>query len=1055
MKKKVLLVILTVVLLAVSVIVSVSCGKDEVEALYKPTNVTYDGARLTWQKVDLAEYYTVSINGGEEKRANAPYYNFDAKGEEFDVTVNAVIDGKSHGETHHFTPLESIEQIYIADDGTLTWEAMTTSVSYRISVNGKVLDTDLDVAEYKPEPGNNRIKIRPVVSGDNSYYSYWSDEVQIYINSAPSNINYDGENLTWLGNASSYEINANGEKITVQGNKYALVSGNHDFTVEIKAIGDHTATFDSEVASETFYYLKPAADFAVENGILLWTPVENADGYTVRINGAIQPTKVTEAKYESLKAGSSLEVEVIPYKNEGKFFSVWSEKQTIYLLEAPTTIWNADLELDGEANNNLVWDLVDGAVGYVVEIEKDGTVLINESLPSTQMAFAYAYLDAGKYSVRVKAVAEVGSDYYDSKFSQDIDVIRLEAPKADGNSYITSDASDLAKGFTVKYQGVTGATGYQLYKDGALLEGKFSTVLSISDNDVSDDSVTAEQNYTYVLRAMGGVKTVNGKTTVALSSLTSESLSFNITVLPMPTNLAMSGFTASWGAVNGNNGYSIKYGGNAYGATQTSYDLSTLNAGTFDVSVCTKGNGGATLASNYTAPLVVERLRCPTNIKISYGTGDGQLLFDAVANATSYAVYLDLSTQALPENAFDNMYQYIREDGTVLSMVAVANKYNDLGTIYYMTSQASPTQQFIRLAAPQFPEGAFANSVELQWNASDNINTAEYTPTYEVWLDNIAQTGGEQNGTRFNIEYLAGGSTYTFKVKAKGNDTKYLDSEFSVDIDIYKLATPQLKIENNQYTWNNVTNASSYVLMIDGKRVDNEAHVSGSKNYYTPNYTTIGKHKVELYAVGDGGYNTINSATYTYEQVVQQLLAPEISYSYSNESFVNGGSIIVTITKETENNNGYIYEIAGESISSNELSASKQIESTGAYYVRTKALGGKIDANEIYYIDSQFAGGGTGYQITLLAPPTVASFSINSDGAIKWAVISGSYGYDYQIALDGGAYGEVLHTGTASLDPIDNFQSYRTIKIKVRASGNGEGAITSEWVEYTWTNPNA
>ncbi|MBQ7760558.1 MAG: hypothetical protein IJ400_00750 [Clostridia bacterium] len=1052
MTKRTLITLLAVVMVLVSVFAFVSCNKDDLSL--KPTNVAYDGVRLTWQRVELAEYYTISINGGEEQRVNTNRYNFECS-EEFDVVVNSVVNGKTYGDTHHFTPLDPIEALYVAEDGTITWDPISQATGYRVSVNGKVLDTDLTIEEYKPEPGSNRIKIRPVVSGDDSYYSVWSEEKQVYVNTTPSNIKYDGEFLTWLGNASTYEITANGTTETVQGNKHQFFADGHDFTVEIKALGDHVATFDSGVASETFYYLKPATDFAVENGILLWTPVESADGYTIRINGAIQGDKVTEAKYENLVAGKSLEVEVLPYKNEGKFFSSWSEKQTIFLLDAPTTSWNADLELDGEANNNLVWDLVSGAVGYVVEIEKDGVVLVNETLPSTQMAFGYAYIDAGKYNVRVKAVAEVGSDYYDSRFSQDIEVTRLSAPKPDGNNYIVSKDNDLSSGFTVKYQAVQGAYGYQLYKDGALLDGKFATTLQISDNDVADDSVTAEQNYTYIVRSMGGVKVTNGKTTVALSSLTSESLSFNITVLPMPTSLTMSGYNASWSAVNGNNGYAVKYGGNAFTATQTTYDLSTLNAGSYDVSVCTKGNGGATLPSNYTAPVVVERLRYPTGIKISYGAGDGQLGFDPVANATSYDVYLDLSTQALPENAFDNMYQYIREDGTVLSMVAVANKYNDLGTIYYMTSQPSPTQQFIRLSAPVFPEGAFANSTEIVWNASANINTAEYTPTYEVWLDNIAQTGGEQNGTRFNIEYLAGGSTYTFKIKAKGNDTKYLDSEFSVDIDIYKLATPQLKIENNQYTWSGVTNASSYVLEIDGKRVENDAHVSGSKYYYTPNYTTIGNHTVKLYAVGDGGYNTINSATYTYTQKVEQLLAPEIKYSYSNAYFVNGGSIIVEVTKESENNSGYLYEIAGESFSSSNTSASKPIESTGTYSVRAKALGGKIDANEIYYIDSQFAGGGTGYQMILLAAPTVASFSLNSDGAVKWAVISGSYGYDYQISYDGSEYSEIQHTGTASLDPIDNFKSYRTIKFKVRASGDGSSSITSEWVEYTWTNPNA
>ncbi len=745
----------------------------------------------------------------------------------------------------HFIPLDTIETITVSDSGELSWSEVVGASAYRISLNGDILPDDVTDTHYTAQAGSNRIKIRPVVSGDNSYYSAWSAEKQVFVNFAPTKIAYDGEQLSWLGNAVNYAVTINGQTQTVSGTKLRYDSENRDFTVEVKALGDHITSFDSSSTEDSFHYLQPATGLIVENGSLHWNEVDNAEGYQIKINGVVQNQAISATQYDNLTAGSSLAVQVKPYNNSGNYFSSWSEEKNIYILPAPTVSWNADLELDGDTNNNFVWNAVSGAVGYAVELEKDGNVTRSD-YPSVQMAFGYAYSQVGVYKVRVKAVAEAGSDYYDSKYSKDITVERLAAPQASGNNYITSDPSSLASGFTVNYTSVSGATGYQMYKDGVLMDGKLSTVLALSDNDVADNSISAQQEYNYTVRSMGGVKTVSGSTHVFLPCLTDNALSFNITVQAMPTDLTMQGFSAQWSAVSGNNGYAVKYSGTVLNATATAMDLSTLHAGSYDVSVCTRGNGGATLASNYTAAINVQRLNAPTNIRISYGTGDGQLGFDNVANAKSYQVFLDQSAQALPENSFDNMYQYIQE----------------------------------------------------------------------------------------------------------------------------------------------------------------------------------------------------------------ACLAPEISYGYSNEQFVNGGTIDVTITKESANANGYLYEIAGESMDSKNTTVHKSIESTGSYVIRVKAKGGLFDSDDVYYIDSQFAGGGSGYSITLLAPPTASSFSLNSDGAVKWATITGASGYDYQISYNGGEYEAMEHTGTASLDPIANFKNYKTIKIRVRAAGNGESTISSAWVEFTWTNPN-
>ena len=159
----------------------------------------------------------------------------------------------------------------------------------------------------------------------------------------------------------------------------------------------------------------------------------------------------------------------------------------------------------------------------------------------------------------------------------------------------------------------------------------------------------------------------------------------------------------------------------------------------------------------------------------------------------------------------------------------------------------------------------------------------------------------------------------------------------------------------------------------------------------------------------------------------------------------------MTISKESLNNNGYQYEIAGQTITSKTSSAEKVIENTGTYTIRVKALGGAFDSDGVYYTDSDYTGGNSGYQITLLAQP--GDFSINSDGVIKWDIVQNAYGYEYQISFDGEAFGDVTQSAYSSLDPLANYNQYQTITIRVRAKGNATGTVvTSEWAEWTWTN---
>lgn len=1040
--------LLVIVALAISL---VACNKVE-ELLYGgPENVAYDGQYIVWSNVDGAKHYTVSINGGEAVRANSTTYAYSST-DSFEVTVSAVFDDFVKSTSITFKPLAKIQNLIVSDNGEVSWNAVSGASAYSVSVNGSVqtiTDTRISVAE-----GSNKVKVKPIVSGDSTYFSSYSDEVNVYVYGAPTNIKYDGTSLTWSGNSASYQVTINGNSQEVKGNTFSYSSDNKDFTAEVKALGNHTSTYDSKSVSEDFRYLDAVTEIQVADGALKWNAIPGAEGYKIKIDGIVQKASVTVAQYDNLSSGKSQDIAVMPYNNSGNYFSSWSAEKTVYILDTPIVDWNNSLALDGKENNNYTWNIVNAAGGYTVRLIKDGGTPVIETYGNSISAFGYAYKDVGKYTIEVKANADSHSaNYYDSKYSSPITVERLAAPMATSENFITSDKDKLASGFTVNFLPVSGASGYQLYKDGNELDGKYTTGSAITDSNVVDSTNIQQQNYNYFICSMGGMKTVNGAKYVTLPCLTKDALSFEITVQATPQNLLMVGFKLSWNHVIGNNGYTVAHSGTTVTANAENIDLSTLKAGTYSVTVCARGNGSNVLASNYSAPANIERLSYPTNIRMN-SKSDGTLEWNTdnpQANVKSYTVFLGGSaseTGKIDGSSFTNMYQHISTAGTTLSIVANNNDYNDDETLYYMSSEASPTQRFIRLATPIFPEGAIAGGTELVWNAPANINTSKYPPSYEVYktpTDKVDENF--YNATKYNIESLSAGQ-HTFYVKAIGNGTEYVDSALSEVITFEKIATPSIRIEDGKYVWDAVSYASSYYLEIDGTKVNDAFQVSGQTYSYKPRFTSEGTHIVKLKAVGDRK-SSVDSAFDVHNQTVKVLSRPEISYRYSAES-----GIIVTVTKLSEHCSGYQYEIGSVSSQSTETTYSQFVQSASSYSIRVKALGGSFDAEGTYYTDSLYVGGSASDTITILAAPSESSFKMTGSGIISWGSIGSALGYYYQISFDGGEYSDVTQTGESRYIVGNNYNQYSKISIKVCARGDGNKMITSSWTEWTWTNSN-
>lgn len=179
MKRKICLFILSLVALIAGAFAVSACSKVD-NMLYTPQNVAYDGQYVTWNKVELADYYYVTINGGEKARSNSTTYAYQSD-DTFEVTVSSVSDGEEKASTSQtFKPLAKINEVFVSDNGEISWDAVAGANAYTVSVNGAtqtVTDTRISTLPV----GSNRVKVKPIVSGDNTFYSTFSQEVNVYM----------------------------------------------------------------------------------------------------------------------------------------------------------------------------------------------------------------------------------------------------------------------------------------------------------------------------------------------------------------------------------------------------------------------------------------------------------------------------------------------------------------------------------------------------------------------------------------------------------------------------------------------------------------------------------------------------------------------------------------------------------------------------------------------------------------------------------------------------------------------------------------------------------
>lgn len=1090
MKKKFLLLAMIAILSLSFVTVLSACNKQEETGPVKletPDDFDYDGTNITWAGSKVANVrYEVVTNEDDPVTRTAPSHSYKA-GEDGSFTVSVTAKAPEGSEeyldsdtvTKTFYKITAVENIQFTEDATMTWDPVANATGYKVEYNG----TNSKVSEctFNNLPaGNYIVKVKAIRESEPDHVYYTENPLSNSITVLESVINdrityVDGQ-IKWnnITRAVNYRVWIDdSDQGIVPTNSMTYDSQNQTFTVKVLALGnpDQKIFNARETASRIFKYLAPATNLVMEDGILTWDAVKDADGYEIKIGNGSPKDIGKDPVYDKFTPGTTTTLRIRAYSKDNTYYAGWTEEYSFYLLKSPVLKWT-DKELDGAYGEPVSWDKIENATGYLAEIKgpTDDYNKIDE-LGFDGVGYGSDFLQVGTYTIRVKALADT-NNACNSKWSEPITVVRLAAPQRTAGQSIKSDPNDMTKGFTVTFGNVAEASGYRLYKNDHPSRTNDDGKPQITDymNDTGNEGDTA----TFALQSIG--KAYNSATRKrVLDSLRSEKDAFTITVLATPsiTTTPIEGMKYRFGEVDGTSKYTIAKDG-AYDPvshTDEGYDLSDLKGGqSYNIQVNARGNESDVLSSKYTAVTTVFRLSAPDNIRILTDQGSAGILKFDVGNAfaESFEYTIDGVKYELDKSGSDNIADKIGTD-TKLFMKSIGGVYKN-GT-YYMDSPDSATKNFTKLQTPAISTNKKMTGTKIVWTKISNY--AQYSPKYRVVRGSDgAVIGNNIDVGEFDIDdRLDGGTSETYYIYAIGNGTTYINSDKpDQGIEIERLATPEVTIDTTEmaYKWNVVENAKEYQVYVDGTREQTiQSNANTDVYYYRPTFTKVKQegYAVRIVAVGNNEDGLMDSKAFTKTQKTQQLTSPSLTYdniSYDKEFVSEDGNINVNITA-VNGALGYAYVVKGTEVrktehyygAAHEYSASEVLtysynaKSSGDFEIYVYALGGKFikdtNGDDVFTVNSRPTQSMT---VTLLGYPS--DLYTDDFQNLNWVRINGATGYNVEITLKGVKYPPAsVKTNKVKLTDVigDAYQKGASLSIRIQATSPNTYVINSAWYE--------
>ncbi|URZ01538.1 fibronectin type III domain-containing protein [Clostridium felsineum] len=730
---------------------------------------------------------------------------------------------------------------------TVNWTAVVGATSYDVEVDGKVIAgiTNTSYVITGLTPGTDHsYRVRVVTAaGIGEWTTLTTGTTITIVSNVTSSVSSTSITASWVAvvGAISYDIEVDGKVITgITSNSYVItgLTPGTDYSYKVRVVTSAGISDWSQLVTETTIGVVNNVTAVLNNNSMTvsWTAASGAASYDIEVNGTII-SGITGTNYviTGLTPGTTYTYKVRVNTSNG--IGDWSNP----IVKADLNIIpsNDVTAIVTGTSVNLSWQGIAGAAGYDVEV--DGTIV---SVGNVTGYVATNLQPGVTHTYRIRPTTEGGvGDWSTPIIKTTLDVI------TQGN--ITAVPTDTS--VNVSWQGVAGATGYDIEIDGKVISGITGTSYEITG--LQPGIAVSYRIRPTTVDGVGVWSDVISQTTLSVVG--------GIVSKPDSTSL-----TVGWTAVAGAISYDVEVDGKVItGIAGTDYVITGLTPGTdhtYRVRVITAAGVGvwSDIVTKTTLSVVGGIVSTPDSTSLTVG-------WTAVAGAISYDVEVD---------------------GKVITGIA--------GTDYVITGLTPGTDHTYRVRVITAAGLGVWSDIVTKTTLSvvgGIVSTPDSTSltvgwtavagaiSYDVEVDGKVITGIA--GTNYVITGLTPGTDHTYRVRvitAAGLGV-WSDIVTKTTLSVVTNVTSTVDTSSMTIAWTAVAGAISYDIEVDGTVTTG---ITGT-SYVVSGLTAGTSHNYRVRALttaGTGVWSNLSTNT---------LLLPIAISIQSDKTTISSGSTLV------------------------------------------------------------------------------------------------------------------------------------------------------------------
>ena len=422
------------------------------------------------------------------------------------------------------------------------------------------------------------------------------------------------------------------------------------------------------------------------------------------------------------------------------------------------------------------------------------------------------------------------------------DDVQIQKPSAPSGLSVSNTIASL----TLKWNAVTDATGYEIYRAGT--DGKYSKITTVTSTSYVDTNVKNNTQYSYKIKAYNAAGASAFSTAASLKKT-------QISVSNLKADANGSKVQLSWtGGVTGAEGYVIyrRTEGGSYdeiGRTSGNTYSNTISAGIKYYYAVAVYSGSRT--EDKCPEVGVMYLVAPSGLSVSNTIASLTLKWNAVKGATGYEIYRAGTDGKYSKITTVTSTSYV--DTSVKNNAQYSYKIKAYNTACTSAFSTAASLKKTQISVSNLKADANGSKVQLSWTGG--VTGAEGYVIYRRTEDGSYAEIGRTAGNTYSDTISAGIKYYYAVAVYSGSRTE----DKCPEVGVMYLAEPAVTGASNitsgvQVKWSKVTGATGYIVYHKGAG-KGWARIADIKDGSTVNYTDTTAESGTTYTYTVRAYN--------------------------------------------------------------------------------------------------------------------------------------------------------------------------------------------------------